>query len=98
MTDEDELMLASLVEEGLDFLAIRKRMPDLRLHDLRTIYTNYKRAVRTGSLRPIPEDFQERRAWVQSQWTPHEWGTRWVGRFAQKKLTDLQQAASRMLQ
>ena len=98
MTDEDELTLASLVEEGLAFLEVRKRMPDLRLHGLRTMYTQYKRAVRSGKLKPIPEDFQERKAWVQSQWGTAEWGRRWVGKYAMKRDTDLHQAASKMLQ
>jgi hypothetical protein len=98
MTDEDEMLLASLVEEGVEFLEIRKRLPDLRLHDLRTMYTHYRRAARSGRLRPIPEDFQERKAWVQAQWGTQEWSNRWVGRFAQRQETNLQQAASQMLQ
>jgi hypothetical protein len=98
ITDEDELLLASLVEQGLAFLEVRKRMPDLRLHGLRTMYTQYQRAVRSGKLKPIPEDFQKRKEWVQAQWMEGEWGKRWVGRYAQKRDTDLHQAASKMLQ
>lgn len=98
MTDTDEMLLASLVEQGLDFLEVRQRLPDLRLHELRCLFTQYRRQVRTGRLRPIPEDFAERKAWVQGQWSHHEWGARWVGRFAQRKNTDLQRVASQMLQ
>jgi hypothetical protein len=97
MTDEDEILLAELVSEGLAFLEVRKRLPDLRLHDLRTMYTQYRRAARGGKMTPVPEDFQERKAWVQSNWSPAEWGNRWVGRFANRRETDLSMAASQML-
>jgi hypothetical protein len=97
MTDEDEMLLAELVTEGLAFLEVRKRMPDLRLHDLRSMYTQYRRAVRGGKMTPIPEDFQARKAWVQANWSATEWGSRWVGRFAIRRDLDLQQAASQML-
>jgi hypothetical protein len=97
MNDEAEMMLADLVSEGLDFLEIRKRMPRYRLHEMRALYSQYHRAARSGQLRPVPPDFLERKAWVQSQWTQAEWGRRWVGRYAQKQETNLQQAASRLM-
>jgi hypothetical protein len=43
-------------------------------------------------------EVRKRIKWVQDQWTTHEWSTRWVGRFANKKETDLSMAASQMLQ
>jgi len=97
MTDEDEVLLSELVSQGLDFLEVRKRMPDLRLHELRSQYTQYNRSARSGLMRPVPDDLAERIKWVQDQWTTHEWSTRWVGRFANKRETDLSMAASQML-
>lgn len=97
MTDEDEVLLGQLVEKGLSFLEVRKLMPELRLHELRTHYTQYQRSARSGKLRPVPPDLVDRIKFVQSQWSEREWGQRWVGRFAQRRETDLQQAASQML-
>lgn len=98
MTDEDEVLLAELVSEGLSFLEVKNRLPHLRLHELRSQYTQYTRSARSGKMRPVPPDLTERIKFVQSQWSEREWGQRWVGRFAQKRDTDLQQAASLMLQ
>lgn len=98
MTDEDELLLSQLVHQGLDFMEVRKQMPQCRFHELKAAFIQTRRSARSGKLRPIPEDFAERIKFVQSQWSDREWGRRWVGRFAQRQETDLSQAASRMLQ
>jgi hypothetical protein len=98
MTDEDEVLLSELVSQGMAFLEVRQRMPDLRLHELRSQYTQYRRSARSGLMRPVPDDLAERIKWVQAQWSTHEWSTRWVGRFANKKETDLSMEASQMLQ
>ena len=97
LTDEDERALERMVTEGMDFLSIRARLPEVRLHELRQLWCQYSRAIRTGRMTPIPEDFKDRIEWVQAQWTTTEWGQRWVGRFAKRRDTDLQQAASRIL-
>lgn len=98
LTEEEELQLAVMIEEKVPFLEARKRLPHARIHELRTLWVQYTRSVRSGRLRPIPEDLDERIKWVQSQWSPQEWGARWVGRWANRRDTNLQQAASRMLQ
>jgi hypothetical protein len=98
MTDEDELLLSQLVEQGLEFMEVRNRMPQCRFHELKSAFIQQRRSARSGKLRPIPEDFAERIKFVQSQWSEREWGQRWVGRYAQRQDTDIHQAASRMLQ
>ena len=98
MTDEDELLLSQLVEQGLDFMQVRERMPQCRFHELKSAFIQSRRSARSGKLRPIPPDFVDRIKFVQSQWSEREWGQRWVGRFAQRQETNLQQAASQMLQ
>ena len=45
ITDEDEIALAEMVSQGLEFMQVREKLPLVRLHDLRNMYTHYRRAA-----------------------------------------------------
>jgi hypothetical protein len=97
LSDEQELAIQQMIREGRSLCEVCGAFPEARCHDLREVYSTFRRAIRTGRMRDFPADFEDRKAWVQSQWSPEDWSRRWVGRYAQVKETDLQQAASKML-
>lgn len=96
LTDEQENLIARMVGEGRSLCEVLAALQVCRTHDVRECFAHYRRQRRPAQV-PTIEDMESRRRWVQAQWGPAEWSSRWVGKLALTKETDLQQAASRLL-
>lgn len=96
VTEEEYNLIRDLTRAGHSFYEVASKVPHLRRHDIRAIYSGFRTAThRIADL--TPQELEEAKLEVQSKWQPEEFSKRWVGRFALRQDTSLQQAASRLM-
>ena len=96
VSQQDYELIRDMTQAGQSYYEVASKVPHLKRHDIRAIYSGFRTAVhRIADL--TLQELEEAKARVQEDWTPEEFGKRWVGRFALKEETSLQQAASKLM-
>jgi hypothetical protein len=96
LTPVDKLRISKLVSEGLSFWEMASHFPRARVHDLRAAWRQATSMDRQNHWCPEPAELESLKGEIQQAWSPHQWGQRWVGRFASASGDDLQRAASQI--
>lgn len=96
MSEEDYNTIRDMTRAGHTYYEVASKVPHLRRHEIRALYSGFRTAThRFADL--TPEQLEEAKREVHLDWGPEEWSKRWVGRYAMKQDTNLQQAASRLM-
>lgn len=96
VTEAEYFMIRDMVREGASYWEVATKVPHLRRHEIRALYSGFRTAVHRIADLTLPE-LEEAKRRVQADWSPEDFGKRWVGRYALTQETSLQQAASRLM-
>jgi hypothetical protein len=84
------------VELGKSYWQIASQFPHLRQHEIREAY-KARRPKRLDNWVPEPAMYAQLKQEVQASWEPETWSRRWVGRYANANVADLQSEASKLM-
>ena len=92
---EYEAIQRMRIRENMSLHELCQRFSHLRKHDIREVIAGI--SPKQKMICPCISTIESRKEEVRKDWTTHDWGMRWVGRYAPKKET-IHQAASRLIE
>jgi hypothetical protein len=95
-TQEERVEVCKLFREGKTYWEVHSQFPHLRQEELRRL-GQMSRPPAKSRWNQTEAEIRAAAEEVRQSWEPIQWRERWVGRLAQRKDTDLQMEASRLL-